>query len=376
MHVVVLGGGYAGLTLTRLLERNLPSEVDLTLVDAAPEHLIQHELHHVIRHPDLAAEITVPFTDVLERASLRVTCVEELDRDERVIHCADGTLEYDIGAVCLGAETAFYGLEGVHEYATPLKRLRHADRIRADVLAAFDETDPRLVVGGAGLSGVQVAGELAAFARDEGVTATVTLLEQLETVAPTFPANFQRAIGRELETEGVEIRTGETVVDATADIVELATGETIAYDTFVWTGGIRGPDSLEGTRPTVRSDLRLDGRTFAVGDAARVIDANGNAVPASAQSAVREARVAATNISRLVEYERDDGVFEPRLEQFTFESPGWLVSVGDGAVAQVGPAVFTGHAAKALKTTVGVGYLSAVGAVRNAVERVRYELET
>ena len=82
--------------------------------------------------------------------------------------------------------------------------------------------------------------------------------------------------------------------------------------------------------------------------------------PASAQSAVREARVVAKNILRLVG-NRDDDVFDPRLDQFTFNSPGWLVSVGEGAAAQVGPTVVTGTAAKALKVTVRPAGLPLVG---------------
>ncbi|WP_207590148.1 FAD-dependent oxidoreductase [Halomontanus rarus] len=380
MHVVVLGAGYAGLTLTRLLERNLPPDVDITLVDQSPNHLVQHELHRVIRRPAIADEITVSLTDAVERATVRVAQVEGIDADERTVVLSDGTLSYDVGAICLGARTAYYGLEGVREHATPLKRLEDAQQIRTDFWTACEGTgEPRIVVGGAGLSGVQVAGELAELAREEGgregVDASVTLLEQFSDVAPNFPSNFQHAVRDALEARGVDVRTETTVTAADEDLVSLEGAAALPYDLFVWTGGIRGPDALKGDRPSVRSDLRLTDRTFALGDAARVVDATGEAVPASAQSAVREARTVAENVSRIVAAERDPGaVFTPRLESFEFESPGWLVSVGDGAVAQVGPAVFTGRAAKALKTTVGVGYLSSVGAIGNAVDLVSEEL--
>jgi NADH dehydrogenase len=126
----------------------------------------------------------------------------------------------------------------------------------------------------------------------------------------------------------------------------------------------------------VRAPLRFEDGTFVVGDAARVVDADGTAVPASAQSAVKAARVAADNVSRLVEYRLGDrSGFEPRLRNFRFDAPGWLVSVGDGTVAQVGSAVFTGPAAKTLKTTVGAGYLTSVGSVRQAVDLVSDALD-
>ena len=111
-----------------------------------------------------------------------------------------------------------------------------------------------------------------------------------------------------------------------------------------------------------------------VGDAARIVDRDGEGIAASAQAATRSAKAAAENIERLVEHEQTGGTFRPRLEQFGFDSPGWLVSVGDGAVAQVGPTVFTGRAAVAMKATVGAGYLSSVGAIEQAVELVNDEL--
>jgi NADH dehydrogenase len=382
MRIAVLGAGYAGLTLARKLERTVPDDVEILVVEKTGRHLVQHEIHRAIRRPSLADDIVVELGDVLDRAEVRQAEVTDVDPDENVVSLDSGeTVEYDYAGVCLGAETAFYGLPGVEENATPLKTLDDADRIRGDFLDALDAGRPddpsRVVGGGAGLSGVQVAGELAAFAREEGAreSVTITLLEQLAEVAPAFPANFQSAVREQLEARDVEIRTGTAVAAADDETIELETGEELDYDQFVWTGGIRGPDALGGERPQVKNTLRLGDGTFVVGDAARVVDADGEPVPASAQAAVREARAVAGNIASLVEYDREgEDLFEPRLDPFAFDSPGWLVSIGDGAVAQVGPTVLTGKAAKALKTTVGAGYLSSVGAIRNAADLVGEEL--
>ena len=380
MKVAVFGAGYAGLTLARRLERQLPPEVNLVVVDEDEDHLVQHELHRAIRRPSIAEDITVPLTECFDRAEIRQARVTDLDAEAGVA-TLDGQeeLTYDVGAVCLGAATAFYDLPGVENHATPLKRLDDAERIRADVLDAFDAGDARVVVGGAGLSGIQAAGELAALAREEGVgdATEITLLEQQGAVAPNFPEQFQRAVDQQLRDRGITVRTDAAVAQADEATISLDDGTDLDYDVFVWTGGIRGPDALAGDRPLVRSRLQLAGDTFVVGDAARVVDADGQAVPASAQAAIREARVAAANIERLVEHRLgdDSAGFEPRLDDFQFDSPGWLVSVGDGAVAQVGGTVLTGPAAVALKTTVGVGYLTSVGAVRKAVGLVGEELD-
>ncbi|WP_135826660.1 NAD(P)/FAD-dependent oxidoreductase [Halorussus ruber] len=382
MRIAILGAGYAGLTLARKLEGTVPDDVEILVVEQTGSHLVQHELHRVVRRPSLADEIVVDLEDVLDRATVRRAEVADVDPEESVVSLASGEeIGYDYAAVCLGAETAFYDLPGVEDRATPLKTIAHAERIRADFLDAVEsassDSPANVVVGGAGLSGVQVAGELAAFAREEDAESDVaiTLLEQFDSVAPSFPENFQAAVRDQLEVRGVEVRTGTAVSSADDEAIELETGGELAYDQFVWTGGIRGPAALGGERPAVKNTLRLGDGTFVVGDAARVVDADGEPVPASAQAAVREARVVARNIASLVEYDREgDDIFEPRLEPFAFDSPGWLVSVGDGAVAQIGPKVLTGRAAKALKTTVGAGYLSSVGAIRNAADLVTEEL--
>ncbi|GAB3317848.1 NADH dehydrogenase FAD-containing subunit [Haloplanus rallus] len=377
MRVVVLGAGYAGLTLARRLESRLPEAVDLVVVDESDTHLVQHELHRVVRRPSVADAITVPLDDALSRATVRTASVERVDREARRVHLDDGALDYDYAAVCLGAETAFYDLPGVHEHGLPLKRLAHARRLREDFLDTCD-AGGRAVVGGAGLSGVQVAGELAALADERDAAVEVTVLERLDSVAPAFPEAFRSAVRDALDDAGVAVETGARVTEASADAVEVD-GRSVPYDTFVWTGGIRGPAALGGDRPVVRGDLRLDSHAFAVGDAAKVVDADGEAVPASAAAAIREAETVATNLDRLVRADlglgdpRDDG-FDPRLEPFRFDAPGWIASVGDDAVATVGPKVFRGAAARAMKATVGAGHLSSIGAVTRAAELAREEL--
>ncbi|GAA0681043.1 NAD(P)/FAD-dependent oxidoreductase [Natronoarchaeum mannanilyticum] len=386
MRVLVLGGGYAGVALTRRLEDRLPDDVELLLVDDTGEHLVQHELHRAIRRPAIVDEISIPLSDVTYRADVETAAVTGIDADERVVSLADGDrIEYDVCAVCLGAETADYGLPGVAEHGQPLKRLPDAEAIRADYLDALERPDGRIIVGGAGLSGVQVAGELAALAREElgSVDAgpELLLLEQKSAVAPGFDAAFQDAIERALRDRGVRVRTDAVVESASEESVALAGGEELACEQFVWTGGIAGPAALDGERPSVRGDLRIAERTFVLGDAARVVDADGEPVPASAQAAVREARAVAESVVRLVEHEREresgetgEALFPPRAEQFSFDAAGWVVSVGDGAVAQIGPAVLTGRAAKAAKAGTGGGYLGSVGETDRALDLVYDEL--
>ncbi|QSG06249.1 NAD(P)/FAD-dependent oxidoreductase [Halapricum desulfuricans] len=375
MRVAVFGGGYAGLPLVRRLERRLPATDEIVLFDESPTHTVRHEVHRVVRRPDIAEAIALPFEELLDRARHRQKRVAEIDPERQVATLSDGeTVEYDAGAVALGVETEFYGLEGVREHATPLRTIEHARQVRADALEAF-EADGQIVVGGAGLSGIQVAGELAALAGERDADVTVTLLEQADAIAPGFPADMRRALRGELDARGIEVRTGSGVQRADDATVALEDGSELAYDQFVWTGGIRGTEAVSD-RPAVPATLRLADRTFALGDAARVTDIDGRPAPASAHTAIRQAPVAAENLATLLAYDREGARgLEPRLERYDYDQLGWLVSVGDGAVAKVGPQVLRGAAATAVKRSVGAGYLTSIGAVRDAVELLAEELQ-
>lgn len=367
MHVAVLGAGYAGITLVRKLERTLPDSVELTLVDERDTHLVQHYLHRVVRNPELGDKLTVPLAECCRRATIRQATVEAIDPDTGVAELDDGTLEYDIGAVCLGAQTAYYDLPGLRSHGMALKRLADAQRIRETFLRVR-ENGGRVIVGGAGLSGIQIAGELAELATGtDDAAVEILLVEQEPNVAPGFPSAFQEAVTEELQARDVEVRTETAVEAANEDTLSVADGSSLSYDQLIWTGGITGPAALSGSRPRVRSTLRLGQRTFGLGDAVSVVDDEGSPVPATAQTAVRQASVAAENMEALVSHDQEEG-FEPRLSRYVYDSPGWVVTVGDGTVAQVGARVVRGRPAKAIKTTVGVQHLAGVGAVEDAIE--------
>lgn len=385
MDVFVLGAGYAGLMVTRKLEQQLPEAATLTLVDDTGTHLVQHELHRAIRNPEYIDEISVPLTELFNRAELRQARVTGVDREHRTVSLdGDEDLSYDYCVIALGSQTAYYGIPGVEAHSTPLKRLEDAAQVRRETAAVIDESgheDPakpgdehgQIVVGGAGLSGVQVAGELAALIREREAAdrVDVVVLEQKATVAPGFPEAFQQAAREALETQGVTVRTETTVTAVDDQTISTADSGEVSYDQFVWTGGIQGSAAMDGERPQVRGDLRLDDRTFALGDAVRIVDADGEPVPASASSAIRAAGTAAKNV---VAAATADGGFVD-IDQWNWESPGWLISVGDDAVAQVGPTVLTGPPAKALKSAVGVTYLAEHGSLKRALGVLKADMD-
>ncbi len=386
MRIVILGGGYAGITVTRRLERQLSEDVEIVLIDETGTHLVQHEVHRVVRRPELADILTFPLENLVSRATVRTARVTDLDTSEQTVtieptaveteetdkasESIDGeTLTYDYAAVCLGAETEFYGLEAVEEHAIGLKSVEEVTAIRE---RALESPEGNVIIGGAGFSGIQLAGELAALSTEEDLGLDITLVEQAERIAPGFDTPFADALDAELAARGVTVVTGVGIETADETSVTLENDTTLESDLFVWTGGIRGPAATAGNRLAVGADLRVDESTFVVGDGGRITDLEGVEAPATAQTAVRQARVAAANIRLLAE--REDPMEPVEFETYTAETAGWVVSVGDGAVAQVGPVIVSGEPARATKAAIGASHLGSVGAICQASTLVAEEL--
>lgn len=368
MRVVVLGGGYAGLLVARYLQSELPADSELVVVDDTGDHLIQHEVHRVIRDPEFGDVLTIPLDSMLEDATVRTATVTGIDPEQRRVELDDDTITYDAAAVCLGAEPTDHDIPGVADHGLPLKSVPDANAIRDAALDVFD-AGGSIAVGGAGLSGIQAAGELGALRTELGADdrVDIRLLEQEPQIAPGFPTRFQDAVREQLGRRDITIETDTTVTAATDTHVDTANSGEIGADALVWTGGIEGSAALVGERPLVRADLQWAPHTFVAGDVGRLVDVDGELVPATAQAAVRSARVCARNVLTSLDVEYQS------LDRFEFDNRGWLVSVGDGAVAQVGPSIVTGAPARAMKATVGLRYLTTVGATREAFRVVRAE---
>lgn len=372
MQVAVFGGGYAGVVAATRLEDRLPDAAELQLVDPRENHLVKHELHRLIRRRSMGAAIEIPFTEILDRAEHRPGRVVDIEPDEGVATLEDGDrLEYDAGVLAVGAAQAFHGMSGVREHGRALRRPADAIAIGEGMDRLVDSGTGRVVVGGAGLAGVQAAGELAELRADAGAPdVSITLLEQAERIAPAVAPGLATALADRLREKGVDVRTGTAVTGATGEAVRTDDGDQ-PYDRFVWTGGITGRTVVGGERPTVRSDLRLGDRTWAAGDAVRAIDRDGEAVPATARAAVDMAPVAADNAARRAT--ADDGGFGPSYRRYRDRSSGLIVTVGDDTIAHVGPGIVTGAPARALKSVVGSRYLTTAGAIRNGVALARTE---
>ncbi len=378
--VVVLGSGYAGTGAVKKLESVLDDEADLTWVSDVDHHLVLHESHRLIRKPSLRERITFPVTDIKAPSTRFVQGrVTALDADARVVELADGeTVAYDYLVVGFGSRTAFFGIEGLREHSLTLKSLADALEIHEAITEAAREAsrqDPaEVVVGGAGLSGIQSAGEIAEFRDRHRAPMEIHLVEGLDEVFPNNDPVVQAKIRKLLEEKDVRIHTGEFIGGVDAETVYVGEETDLDYDVLLWTGGITGQDAAgtvavdrdqRSNRIKAGSDFRTsDDRIFAIGDAAIVDQPGDRPAPPTAQAAWQAAEVAGENVVRAIRGQP--------LERWTFDDKGTLISVGEKAVAHdikgLPIDTFGGPAAKALKKTVAARWIRRVNGFADAAK--------
>jgi NADH dehydrogenase len=330
---------------------------------------VLHESHRCIRDPSVREHVTIPVEEIKSPGTRFVQArVTGLDTERQVVELDDGELDYDYVLVGLGSRTAFFGIDGLQSYAHTLKGLDDALAIHDDLKRVARESTPedpaQVVVGGAGLTGIQVAGEIAEFRDERDAPVEIRLIEGLDEIFPGNDPTVQSALRSLLEKRDVEITTGEFIGSVDEQHVHIADDGSYEYDLLVWTGGIAGCDELRDCQ--VEKDDRnfrfevdrtfqsSDDRVFALGDAALVEQGEDDHAPPTAQAAWQAAEVAGENIARAV---RGDP-----LERWSYKDKGTVVSVGESAVAHdifIVPFIstFGGPPAKALKKMIAVRWI-------------------
>jgi len=381
--IVVLGSGYAGTGAVKQLERELDGDADLTWISDVDHHLVLHESHRVIRNPDVRDRITFDCEELKAPSTRFINArVESLDTDERRIDLDDGsTVDYDYVLVAFGSQTAFFGIDGLREHSLTLKSLQDAldihDAVREAATEATREDPAQVVVGGAGLSGIQAAGEIAEFRDKHRAPVDIHLVEGLDNVFPNNDPVVQAKLAKLLDDAGVNVMTGEFIGEVDEETVYIGEETELDYDVLLWTGGITGQDPAEtinvgqderSNRIHAEQDFTTeDDRVFAIGDAALVDQPDSdNPAPPTAQAAWQAAEVAGTNLARAVRGQP--------LETWTHEDKGTLISVGDEAVAHdvvfIGDVIetFGGPAAEFLKKAVAARWINDIAGVGAAAK--------
>lgn len=371
-EVVVLGSGYAGTGAVKRLEAEANEDIDITWISDVDHHLVLHESHRCIRDPNVKDKIVFSCEALTEPTTRFINArVVDLDCDDQTIHLDDGsTVQYNYVLVAFGCSTAFFGIDGLQKHAHTLKSLDDAiglhDAITDAGREASRESPAQVVVGGAGLSGIQAAGEIAKLRDDLRASIEVYLVEGLDNIFPNNDPVVQAKLRKLLQEKGINIMAGEFITKVDNETVYIGDETELGYDVLVWTGGITGRECASeievdknerNQRITAESTFQTsDERVFAIGDAAIVDQPNQDRpAPPTAQAAWQAADVAGGNIIRTIRGQP--------LETWRYKDKGTVISVGDKAVAHdvlgvnLVSETFSGLIAEWLKKAIAAGWM-------------------
>ena len=347
-HVVILGAGFAGLAAAKQLAN---VDVRITLIDRTNHHLFQPLLYQVATAALAAPDISAPIRKLLWRqknVTVWMAGVTRIDVERRRIVLDSSETSYDYLIVATGMTHAYFGYDRWAQHAPGLKTIGEALDTRRRILRAFENAElaesveerrawTTFCIIGGGPTGVELAGAIAEiagrtvshdFRRFDPRTTRVLLVEAGPRILATFSEEMSRSAQHQLESLGVEVRTGLAVSDLGSDFVDIG-NERIATRTILWAAGVRaspltahlGVPVDKAGRIWVEEDLSVPDRSevFVVGDLiAKTQD--GKPLPGVAQLAMQSGPHAARNIALSI-------AGKPR-QPFRYVDKGSMATIG------------------------------------------------
>ena len=364
---LVIGGGYAGSYVARLLGRS-----GATIVSPENFMLFTPILPEAASGTLEPRHVVVPLRPMCPHAELLLGRVTAVDWDARAasVESEAGAfaVRFERAVVALGSVSRALPIPGLAEHGLGFKDLADAIALRNHVLRRLEAADAELdpaaaaaqltfVFVGAGYAGVEALAELSDLVEDairfypdlRGVARRWVLVDAAPSILPEIPTRLGEYAARELARRGVEIRTSTTLAEVREGEATLSDGERIPTRTLVWTAGVRASPLLaelglpldERGRVRVDEYLRVEGRegVWALGDCAAVPNraTPGRVDPPTCQHALRQARALARNlegeprpyayrmlgqVATLGRYKGIAEVLGLRLRGF----PGWFVT--------------------------------------------------
>lgn len=366
-RIVILGGGFAGVTTAAHLERLFGADpsVSITLISDTNALLFTPMLAEVAGSSVEATHITSPLRTSLRRTTVIRSKAIAIDLPRRRVQLAPDIplssqtsmghetaheTPFDHLVLALGAVSNYLGLENVKTNSFDFKSLGDAITIRNHVIDLFERAEDEppsparqamltFVVAGGGFAGAELAGALNDFARGMLVyypniapeEVRVILVHSRDRILPELSEELAAYALERMQARGVIFKLSARVADARPGAVILNPREEILTETVVWTAGTT-PNPLVQTLPVERdkrgavivdSTLAVPDAPglWAVGDCAAITDAKtGRPCPPTAQFALREAQTLAHNLHAHIR-----GL---PLQPFHFDALGALCVVG------------------------------------------------
>ena len=391
-HVVIVGGGFAGVACARRLAGQ--EGVRVTLLERNGYHQFQPLLYQVATAELTPDDIRFDLADMFakhDNVQVRTAEVAAADPGAPAVTLTGGeVVAADVLVLAAGAQPNFFHTPGAERFTFPLYSLEDAERVRSRVLQLFQDASAKpelvdegaltFVVVGAGATGVETAGALGELLHDvmphvyshlAVAGAQVILVDLGHAVLGQFSEEAHGYAARQLQRRGVQLRLGTSAKDIGPGHVSLSDGTTIKTHLTVWGGGLMaaplaassGVTQGRGGRIDVLPDLTVDGfpAVFALGDLANIPAADDQALPQLGSVAQQAGDWAGRNILA----DRKGQGRQP----FRYHDKGIMAMIGrKAAVAEVGEHRHELHGRLAFAAWLGVHaqLLANAGAELNA----------
>jgi NADH dehydrogenase len=270
-HVVIIGGGFAGVNLLNHLAGK--EEFEVTLVDRNNYHFFPPLLYQLATGFLEVGNISYPYRKLLRKKrniKFHLGEFEQVMPSENKVVLSTGMLSYDYLVIATGAATNYFGMENVKQFALPMKTVNDALELRNHILQQLEfasitangadrQKMLNIVVAGGGPTGVEISGMLANMRKDilpkdypdlsgHGAEAHIYLVDAADAVLKPMSEKSHKDAFDALTKMGVEIRLGMQVKDYADGIVTFADGQIIATNTLIWAAGVGG-SVFEGIPP-------------------------------------------------------------------------------------------------------------------------------
>lgn len=398
-EVLVLGAGYAGLKAVRQLQKQ-KDDFHITLIDRNSYHYEATELHEVAAGSHSKEKISYPILDVInpDKVTFLQDEVVQVNREAQTVTMKEnGTLTYDYLIVSLGFTSETFGIPGAQENALQMVNIETAEAVHEHILKTMasyretkDETSLRLLICGAGFTGIELAGafvdERQRYAKLAGVAPEqieIICVEAANRILPMFDDALAQHGVNLLKKLGVKLMLGCTIKEIqpghvlyAVDSEDMAS-QSLAAGTIVWTTGVSGSPVMGQSgfnqrrgRVVVGNDLRdpEHDNVYVIGDVSAFMDTSCNRpFPTTAQIATRMGTHAAKNVLHQLRGEA--------TEDFSYQPLGTVASVGNTrAFGLVGKLPVKSYPASVIKKSIMNKSLLDIGSLKELLAKGRFDL--